>query len=330
METPQSRFGVSVLRTWSCVCPPCARGRRVHALLELHWQAPEPLWECVRLLAKLVGNVANCRNLEPKYRQVRAAAAAGSTLSRGVAAAHRRSAARRRPSTQRLLCRRGTGLAPRRLRRCGLGAQPQARRSTAVRPLVDLLLEPLFVLVCCGRQVKRDNAKLQDKVLSVAGAAEVLEAAGFACARCADGRAQECAEGRNRTRLQGALLCRRCIGVRLRLCSMWLAHCGAGCTKAPLPSRGRARRLTLNPPPGARAVTGERGEGCPPPHRRCQVLLGPSALLLRREAYVYPDSAPPLMLSATTLVAARLQTLADHRGFTGASGGGYWAAWRLI
>jgi hypothetical protein len=44
--------------------------RLLHGLVTLHWHAPGPLWEAVRLMARLVGNVADCGNSVEKYRCV--------------------------------------------------------------------------------------------------------------------------------------------------------------------------------------------------------------------------------------------------------------------
>lgn len=41
-------------------------------MLDTHWAAPGPLWECLSLLARLVGNVAGCGNSIEKYRTIKA------------------------------------------------------------------------------------------------------------------------------------------------------------------------------------------------------------------------------------------------------------------
>ncbi|GFH12366.1 ZZ-type domain-containing protein, partial [Haematococcus lacustris] len=50
----------------------CGAFKAVHLLLEGHWHNPDKLWQCMALLARLVGNVAGCQNSQEKFRQVRA------------------------------------------------------------------------------------------------------------------------------------------------------------------------------------------------------------------------------------------------------------------
>ncbi|GFH17886.1 ZZ-type domain-containing protein [Haematococcus lacustris] len=50
----------------------CGAFKAVHLLLEGHWHNPDKLWQCMALLARLVGNVSGCQNSQEKFRQVRA------------------------------------------------------------------------------------------------------------------------------------------------------------------------------------------------------------------------------------------------------------------